>query len=516
MNTTIHELLAETALHTPDATAVIHKDETLSYQTLATNVEQLAHHLLSLGLNPGDRVAVYLGKQPETVTAFFAISMAGGVFVPINPVLKAAQVSYILDHSGSCMLITNQMRWNSLATSQASAQLDYIVLTDSAARSDGDNKIVEWLSTTTLPHSIWPVVRSTQLAALIYTSGSTGFPKGVMVSQQNLLAGAESVRDYLCLTADDRILCVLPFSFDYGLNQLLSAVNCGATAILIDYLFPRDVIKSCERHSVSGIAGVPSLWHQLVELDWPPECVQSLRYITSSGGTMPVLLTEQLQQLLPDTDIHLMYGLTEAFRATSLPLDQLDSHPDSIGKAIPGAEIHIVDANGEPCAPGVPGELVQSGLHVTQGYWNDAEKTRKRFKPYPPSSGSEMISVWSGDKVVADEKGLLYFKGRMDDMIKVAGFRISPDEIETLVATMPGVKQAVALGVNDRSGLQSIHLVITGAEQASEKSLRESLRQLLPAYMIPAVIHFYDTLPLSPNGKPDRHQLRNIVSERPE
>jgi acyl-CoA ligase (AMP-forming) (exosortase A-associated) len=300
------------------------------------------------------------------------------------------------------------------------------------------------------PGTGWHRTIDADMAAIFYTSGSTGNPKGVVLSHQNMVAGATSVVRYLDNRSTDRLLAVLPLSFDYGFSQLSTGFLAGATVVLMDYLFPKDVIEVAERHQVTGLAGVPPLWIQIAKRSWPDSVVRNLRYVTNSGGAMPRVTLDLLRAKLPETRVFLMYGLTEAFRSTFLSPDELDRRPDSIGKAIPNAEILVVREDGSRCAPGEPGELVHRGALVALGYWNDAEKTARRFRPVPdPENGLVIpeLAVWSGDTVTEDQDGFLYFVGRRDDMIKTSGYRVSPTEVETAVYAVEIVAEAIAVGV---------------------------------------------------------------------
>lgn len=244
------------------------------------------------------------------------------------------------------------------------------------------------------------------MASIIYTSGSTGKPKGVVLSHCNLLMGAKSVAQYLKNRSSDRILSVLPLSFDYGLNQITTAFYSGATGILINYLLPQDIISIVEQENITGLAAVPSLWIQLAQLDWSKN--MSLRYITNSGGGMPRSTLNLLRKKLPHTEVFLMYGFTEAFRSTFLPPQEIDIRPDSIGKAIPNAKVLVLREDGSSCAPNEPGELVHCGALVSMGYWNDPERTAERFRPLlqcETRSTVPELAVWSGDTVRVDEEG---------------------------------------------------------------------------------------------------------------
>jgi acyl-CoA ligase (AMP-forming) (exosortase A-associated) len=347
------------------------------------------------------------------------------------------------------------------------------------------------------------------LCEILYTSGSTGRPKGVMLSHANLTLGAEAVADYLGLTPDDRTLCVLPFSFDYGQNQLFSAWQAGGSAVPFDYLLPRDVAKAVERHGITTLAGVPPLWVQLLEVDWPAAAAASLKRLTNSGGALTRPLVAGLRTRFPAADLYAKNGLTEAFRSTYLPPALIDSHPDSMGRAIPHAEVLVVRPDGSLAEAGEAGELVHCGPLVAQGYWRDPERTAERYRPAPAASSYGGTAVWSGDTVRRDAEGLLYFVGRDDAMIKSAGNRISPTEIEEAAAAVPGIAEAAAVGVPDERLGQAIRLFVRLAKNHGEalERLKETLRRDLPNFMQPREIVPLAELPRSPNGKIDRVAL---------
>jgi acyl-CoA ligase (AMP-forming) (exosortase A-associated) len=328
-----------------------------------------------------------------------------------------------------------------------------------------------------------------------------------------MVTGAESVAQYLENKPDDRLLAVLPFSFDYGFSQLSTSFLVGASVVLMDYLLPRDVIVAADKWKITGLAGVPPLWAQLADLDWPATITDHLRYITNSGGAMPGATLRKLRNALPRTKPFLMYGLTEAFRSTYLPPEEVDRRPDSIGKAIPNAEILVVRPDGTPCDPDEPGELVHRGPLVALGYWNDVARTAERYKPVPGQEKGLVLTemaVWSGDTVRADQDGFLYFIGRRDEMIKTSGYRVSPGEIEEVLFGTGLVADAVALGVPHATLGQAIVVIVTLApgKQADTETLLASCRQHLPNFMIPAHIEWRESVPRNPNGKYDRANLK--------
>lgn len=476
-----------------DRIALVDRQRTLNYTDLEQEVARVAAGLAARA-KPGDRIAIWLPKNLEMVVSFLAISRMGGVVVPINPVLRGRQVVHILEDSGASLLITHQARQRTLEWDG-----ETIVLEDDWAGLGG--RAVEPLGD-----------GADDLAALLYTSGSTGRPKGVMVTHDNLQIGVKSVVSYLGLEAEDVVLSVLPLSFDFGLSQVTTGLSVGAKVILLDYLAPRDVVKTVERHGVTTLAAVPPLWMQLTGLEWPEAARASLRILSNSGGRLPVPTVQALRQLFPKADLHLMYGLTEAFRSTTLPPHLTDSRPTSIGRAIPDAEILVVREDGSVTEDGEVGELVHCGPLVTKGYWQDPERTSLRFRPAPEISTYGGMAVWSGDKVVRDADGFLTFVGREDETIKTMGTRVSPTEIEELVYLSGAVSDVVVLGLPDEKAGHLIRLIASPAKGLetvdAETQLRAYLRREGPAYMQPDRIIWLSELPRSANGKLDRAMLR--------
>jgi len=514
----IHHLLEQAAETTPQSAALTYKKETVSYGPLWQSVRAAAVQLQELGLQPGDRVAIYLEKRIESVVAMFATSAAGGVFVPINHVLKPAQVGHIVNDSGARFLVTSADRLAQLPAVLADGSVEQVLMVGAAEGTDS-----AWYRVSPLREStdgaIEPsgsVAIDIDPAAILYTSGSTGKPKGVVLSHRNLIVGADSVSTYLGNTSDDVILSILPLSFDAGLSQVTTSFAVGAHCVLMNYLLPRDVPKLCALHGVTGMTGVPPLWLQIADVVWPEDVAARVRYWANTGGRMPRSVLDRLRGIFTNADPYLMYGLTEAFRSTYLDPSEVDRHPDSIGKAIPNAEILVLRPDGTRCAPGEEGELVHRGALVALGYWNDPERTAERYRPVhhqgQPWRAPEM-AVWSGDTVVADTEGFLYFVGRTDDMIKTSGYRVSPSEIEEAAYATGVVRDAVALGIEEVGLGHRIVLIATAVDGVLDTAaLLRALRQTLPLYMVPSQIDVRDELPRSPNGKFDRNLMKAQVS----
>ena len=479
------------------APAVVLRTGTLNYKDLRERVARLAGWLKSEAPEPGARVATWAAKGELTCLMTLAAARAGLVHVPVNPLLKRAQVAHILSDSGASLLIGTAARLSPLTEDDLPSYCRALS-EESAITSMGDSDPLG-------PSQSDPET----LAAILYTSGSTGKPKGVMLSHANMWLGADSVAEYLALTPQDVTLAVLPLSFDYGQNQLFSTWYAGGSVVPLDYLTPRDVVKAVERHGVTTLAAVPPLWIQLTELEWPSETAARLRRLTNSGGALTADLVRKLRTLFPGARLFPMYGLTEAFRSTYLDPALVDAHPTSMGRAIPHAEVLVIGEEGGRAGDDEEGELVHCGPLVARGYWQDPVRTAERFKPAPAASRYGGTAVWSGDRVRRAADGLLYFAGRRDAMIKSAGNRISPHEIEEAAMASGLVAEAVALGIPDLRLGHAVHLVVRASPASSSKNedLARILMQQLPNFMQPKHIHWRDAMPISPNGKIDRASL---------
>ena len=479
----------------PAASALNGRSGHYSYAELEQALARLAGWLAGFALEPGARVASWVAKGPVAALMPLAAPRAGLIHVPINPLLKHRQVAHILADSGAALLIGTAARIDSLERGDVPVGCQLHREDDAACAMSGGDGIG--------PSDADPQA----LAAILYTSGSTGRPKGVMLTHANLWLGAVAVADYLRLAPDDRTACVLPFSFDYGQNQLFSTWHAGGCVYPLDYLTPRDVLKLVDRRDITTLAGVPPLWVQLAELEWPADIAGKLRRLTNSGGALTRPLVARLRALFPHAALYPMYGLTEAFRSTYLPPALVDDHPDSMGRAIPFAEILVVRPDGSVTDDDEPGELVHCGPLVAQGYWRDADRTAQRFRPAPAASRYGGMAVWSGDTVRRDAQGLLYFVGRDDAMIKSAGNRISPTEIEEAAVAVPGVAEAVALGIADERLGQAVRLLLRGDDRAIIDAVATHLKTELPNFMQPKDIIVLPEFPRNPNGKIDRVAL---------
>lgn len=361
MRSRLPDLVAEMARRQGEHPALTFGGSTLSYAELWEEIGVVAAGMREAGVTRGDRVAVYLDKRNETVSAIIGCSAAGAVFVPVNPLLRPKQVAHVLTDCSAKVLVTSPERLASLREELARCEsVEKVVVVGAAAGPDERDgyQLIEWEKLRAgSPVGVVPDLIDTDVAAILYTSGSTGAPKGVVLSHRNLVAGGESVAGYLGNSADDVILAVLPLSFDAGFSQLTTAFRAGAHVVLMNYLLPGDVVKLCAKHQVTGLTCVPPLWIQLAEKSWSEEAARSLRYFANTGGRLPRATLDKLRATFPAANPYLMYGLTEAFRSTYLDPAEVDRRPDSIGKAIPNAEILVVRPDGSPCYPGEEGEL---------------------------------------------------------------------------------------------------------------------------------------------------------------
>ena len=424
---------------------------------------------------------MYAEKRIETVVALLATSAAGAVFVPVNPLFKVRHLTRLLADCAARAVVTTAERAEVVRESlAANTAVEHVLIIGDPGKSrlpGGPWQVSGWdrvADAEPVPVPDGQAIIDDDIAAILYTSGSTGGPKGVVLTHRNLLAGAASVAGYLGHTSDDVVLSVLPISFDAGLSQLTTSFIAGAHVVLMNYVLPREVVRLCAEHQVTALTCVPPLWLQLAGLTWPEESVANLRYFANTGGRMPIVTLGVLRKLYPHAEPYLMYGLTEAFRSTYLEPAEADRRPDSIGKAIPNAEVLVVRPDGSLCDPGEHGELVHRGALVA--FVRDPD-------------------------------------GRSDDMIKTSGYRVSPTEIEEAAYATGLVGEVVALGIGDeRLGQHIVLMVKSAACDVTHEGLVRALAQDLPKYMLPQRTQILPELPRSMNGKFDRVELRRMES----
>ena len=523
--TALHDILFQSPSAGTDRIALVHRRQTKTYAQFECDVRAVARGLTHLAIGRQQRVAIFLDKQSETATTILGTAAAGLVSVPINPVLRGQQVAYILRDCNARVLVTTRTRLGALESELADCpDLRQVYLVDDdgrAAHISGVNvapfRDLMLPQTEQLETAI--TVGPSDMAGILYTSGSTGNPKGVVFSHRNLVVGAQSVSQYLKYRVSDRIINIPPYSFDFGLNQLFSTLCVGATAVLHNFVTAEDLMKTIVEAKVTGVSGVPTVMIQLTQLPWPEEAASTVRYLSTTGGRMPEPAVRALRRALPGAEIYLMYGLTEAFRSTYLPPEEVDRRPNSIGKAIPNAEVLVVRPDGTICDPEEEGELVHKGPLITLGYWNDPVRTAERFRPAPGEPAGKRnpeIAVWSGDTVKRDVDGFIYYVGRRDEMIKTSGYRVSPTEVEEAVFASGEVAVAAAVGVADDLLGQTIVVYVTPkpGRKLDVRAILSHCRKVLPAYMVPQHVIRRDEMPLNPNGKIDRKQLAHEHAEK--
>ncbi|MBF0371301.1 MAG: AMP-binding protein [Magnetococcales bacterium] len=518
--TLISHLLEARLKEAPEGIFLQDGKRTRTFQETHKTVSQIAESLIQLGVEPGTRVGIFLDHGMEQALALLATSLAGGVFVLINPILRPNQIQHILNDCTIQILITDGTKGPTLRETLAATEVKNALILPPGKASPQVEQVLFFNEDTAhnapLPQP--PAREPTDTSHIIYTSGSTGLPKGIMVSHRNSLDGARIVSGYTGLTADDRILGVLPLSFDYGLNQLFNALHVGARYHFHRFFLPNNLIQAIHQEKITVLAGIPPIWAKLMDPKLiakdrlPP--LDHLRVITNSGGKMPRTTIPKLQQLFPQAQIFLMYGLTEAFRSSFLAPQELAHRPDSIGQALPEVELHVLDPSGKICPPGEVGELVHAGALISQGYWQRPQASAKVFRtiPLPHASGDKKTGqpprqvpvVFTGDLVWRDEAGFLYYQGRRDAMIKSKGYRISPGEVEEMASNLPGIRECVAAGFeqNDENHLRLF--VTLSNPDLTEKEIQALCRKAAPFYLVPDQVVILKRFPLTPNGKLDR------------
>ena len=483
---------------------------------LYENIIKWAQLLKEIGVKPGDRVGIYLKKSLDEVGVTFAIACIGAVFVNIHQSNKVQQLQHILQDCDIHVLTSSSELIRALGNSLRELPVKKIIVTGTVDELLFPGNIYSFSESPAPSETILqrPRIIDDDFATIIYTSGSTGKAKGIIQTHANLVEGAEIISVYVKNTPRDRVLCLLPLSFDYGLNQLLSGIYAGFPLVLANYLFPLDILNLLQKENITGLAGVPTIWLDFLGvLEKHPDVeLPMLRYITNSGGKLHKPTVERLSSRLTSTDIYLMYGLTEAFRSTYLPPEQLTNQVESIGKAIPNVEILVINKDGKECKPKEIGELVHRGALISKGYWGNAKKTQEVFQPnplLPDDMGFSETVVFSGDLVWRDEEDYLYFVGRKDNMIKSSGHRISPNVVEETLLKIKGVQNAVVLGVEDeRLGQKIIAFLQVSKDNAlSESDYIIFTKTLLPPHMIPSKILLLEKFPINNNGKVDLNEL---------
>lgn len=516
----VEEFLESSARSLPGKTALVCGDRRLTYLEIDEHCNRLAHALIAEGVQPGDRVAVYLENSVEAVLSVFGVLKAGAVFLVVNPTTKTDKLLYILNDCRAVALVTDARKLDGMGETWANApHLKTVFVAGSRAEGRGANPRTISLESVThrddAPLPPPPRRRiDIDLAALIYTSGSTGTPKGVMLTHLNVVSAATSITSYLENVPADVILNVLPLSFDYGLYQVLMAFKVGATVVLErSFTYPYAVVETLIREHVTGLPIVPTISAVLLQLDLKRYDFSGLRYITNTAAALPTHHILRLRNLFPHVKLYSMYGLTECKRVSYLPPDQIDVRPASVGRGMPNEEVYVVDEVGRRVGPGVIGELVVRGSNVMKGYWERPEETDRVLKP-GPWPGERVL--YTGDLFRTDPEGYLYFVGRKDDIIKSRGEKVSPKEVEDVLYSLDGVAEAAVVGVPDAVLGQAVKAVVTlreGVSLTEQDVLRHCARHL-EDFAVPRTVEFRDLLPKTSSGKISKRELSVPVGGR--
>lgn len=495
-------LRASAAAH-GSRTAIMAGDRRLSYAELWELAGRFAASLAASGIRPGDRVVTLMDNGWEAAVAIFGIWRAGAVLSPLNPSAKASRLAYVAGNCRAAAVIAQARLAPVVAEAEAQAPGSrHLVLTGPHKALPHAAPFGDWLLGERQPAD--EDRAGSDLAAILYTSGSTGEPKGVMLSHANLDAAAGSIVSYLANTAEDVILSVLPLSFGYGLTQLLTAAVTGATLVLEkSFAFPHAVFERLRDQRATGFPLVPSmvaLMRQARDLD--PALFASLRYMTTAAAPLPVGHVGWLRSFLPHIKLYSMYGQTECIRATFLPPAEIDQRPGSAGIPIPGGDAYVADESGRRAGPGVTGELVVSGPHVMQGYWENAEATANALRPDPETGG---LRLYTGDLFTADADGFLTFVARRDDIIKSRGEKVPPKQVEAVLYTLPGIVEALVAGVPDPVLGQAVKaFVVTSDPSLGERQVLAHCARSLEDHMVPKFVEFVQALPKTDSGKLSR------------
>jgi amino acid adenylation domain-containing protein len=509
--TLVRDFLEDSARRLPEKIALVCDGQRLTYCAVDAMANRLAQALAQLGVQRGDRVAVFMPNSVETVVAIFAIVKAGGVFVVINPTTKRDKLIYILNNCRAAALITEaRIDLDGIATGPAStvpSLLGCVRCGRGPAHTATATDFAFESALSRFPGS--PLPRHNidlDLACLIYTSGTTGDPKGVMSDHSNVVFAADAIIEYLGNVESDVVINVLPLSFDYGLYQLLMTFRFGGTLVLEKtFVYPAAILKRMEEEKVTGFPGVPTLYALLLPMDLSSFDLSRLRYLTNTAAALPVSHIEALQKKFPHVTMFSMYGLTETKRTLFLPPEELDLRPGSVGRPIPGTEAWLEDEAGKRLPPGETGELVVRGRHVMRGYWAAPELTAKRYR-LDPNTGDRLC--YTNDLFRTDQDGFFYFVSRKDDVIKSRGEKVAPKEVESAIYGMARVREVAVIGVADPLLGQAIKaFVVTDDPALTDKAVIAHCRASLEDYMVPKFVEFRTELPKSANGKISKTDL---------
>lgn len=504
----IHQFLETNAEAYPYREALVHTEGRIGYIELERASNRLANFLRESGVKPGDRVGILQDSSINYVISYFAVLKAGAVVVALNTATTSRILRNIITDCTPSALIVHRQYAHYLK--------DIIDELDSVGTIIMDGRYERFERKKSLHtenffdiqidgNSERPSVEfsSGEMASIIYTSGTTGNPKGVVLSHRNLEANTDSIVEYLGLTHEDKVMAILPFFYSYGNSLLLTHMRAGGCLVIDSrFAYPNVILEIMSRERVTGFSGVPStfaiLMHKSKIHDYRWD---HLRYLTQAGGPMTPALTLKIMEAIPHVKIFVMYGQTEASaRLSYLEPDKLLEKIGSIGKAIPGVTLTVRDDHGNVCEPGVVGEIVAEGDNIMQGYWNQPQETAKVLKE---------DGLHTGDLAKTDEDGYMFIVSRKSDMIKSGAHRISPKEIEEILAEHDDVIESAVIGVPDKILGENIKAVIVlrQGSRATERDIIKHCRVNLPPFKVPKIVEFRDALPKTSSGKIKKHVL---------
>ncbi len=519
-----HEWLSRSAQRTPGKEALICGAKRWTYAELDRAVCSMAYGLMQIGLKRHDRVVTYLDNTSENVISLYSTLKAGAAGVIAPGTIKAPKLHYILKNSGARILICEVTKAREVCRVLEEEALDLqIIWVGNRKRipelqetySQHWSDLMGYAKDVDLARVTYPRVIDVDLALLIYTSGSTGSPKGVMSTHHNVVSAARSIIQYLKNDDKDRILSVLPLSFDYGLYQVIMTFMFGGTIILErSFLYLHALLEKIDTEQITGFPIQPTITAMLLRMEnLGLYDLRSIRYMTNTGAALPVEHIQTLRDLFPWISLYSMFGLTECKRVGYLPPKYLDSHPGSVGLAMPNCEVVVVDEEGESVPAGDTGQLTVRGSNVMQGYWHDDTLTEQAYRAggYP----ADRI-LFSGDYFHQDEHGFLYFEGRRDDIIKSRGERINTLEVETQLLTLPAIAEAAVVGVPDDLLGNAIwaFVIQAGDDLLDSKQIIRECSQVMEPAAVPRQVIFLSVLPKNSNGKIDKNELKKRAHEQ--
>jgi amino acid adenylation domain-containing protein len=499
----IHDLIEAQALRTPEKTAVICRDRSLTYRELWEKASKLARRLQRLGVGPETVVAILMDRSLDMIVALLGVLKAGGAYLPLDPTFPSERVALMLKDSDARVVLTQNNRKGVLGNSAA------IVI--SLDESDAGEETCDQLDALT------PDQSATSLAYLMYTSGSTGTPKGVMVEHRNVVNFFVAM-DRIVGTEAGVWLAVTSISFDISVLELLWTLSRGFTIVQqivedgFDASGEYSVVAQIRRHRATHFQCTPTLAKMLIRSTETLAAMKLLEKIFLGGEALPLSLANVLGEAT-DAEIHNMYGPTETtVWSTSHKLSR-PAASVPIGRPIANTSVYVVDEQGLLAPIGAVGELLIGGAGVTRGYWRRPELTAEKFvtNRFEPAIESRLYRT--GDLVRYRDNGEIEFVGRTDQQVKIRGFRIELGEIETVLGEHQAIHEAVVVAGRDAADnpMLMAYVVKKNGLSLTTQELKDHARHKLPEYMIPSTVSFLSAMPLTPNGKTDRKALATSV-----